>query len=175
MTGEVLLLMMMMMLLLMLMMPLQLLLLAYLSAGGRHAATFKLECIRLRHQIDEQRNTINNLKAEMANLDKGAVRALRARDHAVKEVEAKQLGAAAAAADAQMAYETNVKQQQTDANVKYKALLLKEQNERNAASAKVTKLEAYSTQLQRMINRANAAARAANKANAAAVSELEAQ
>eukprot|EP00965_Chrysotila_dentata_P111637 3691288-Pleurochrysis_carterae.AAC.1 len=50
------------------------------------------------------------------------------------------------------------------------------QEERDASSDKVTNLEAHITELQRMMNRANAAARAANnKENAAAVSELEAQ
>eukprot|EP00965_Chrysotila_dentata_P018285 608627-Pleurochrysis_carterae.AAC.1 len=49
------------------------------------------------------------------------------------------------------------------------------QEERDASSDKVTNLEAHITELQRMMNRANAAARTANKENAAAVSELEAQ
>eukprot|EP00965_Chrysotila_dentata_P039016 1297053-Pleurochrysis_carterae.AAC.1 len=71
---------------------------------------------------------------------------------------------------------TNLKQQQATANVKYKALLTTMQKERDASSAfKVTRLEANITELQRMINRAIAAARAANKENTAAVSELETQ
>eukprot|EP00965_Chrysotila_dentata_P013275 438580-Pleurochrysis_carterae.AAC.1 len=49
------------------------------------------------------------------------------------------------------------------------------QEERDASSDKVTGLEANITKLQRMINRANAAARAANKERGAAVTELEAQ
>eukprot|EP00965_Chrysotila_dentata_P072750 2404489-Pleurochrysis_carterae.AAC.1 len=49
------------------------------------------------------------------------------------------------------------------------------QEERDAPSDKVTGLEAHITQLQRMMNRANAAARAASKENAAGVSELEVQ
>eukprot|EP00965_Chrysotila_dentata_P195853 6177229-Pleurochrysis_carterae.AAC.1 len=32
-------------------------------AAGRHAATYEIECIRLRQKIDSQRNTINNLEA----------------------------------------------------------------------------------------------------------------
>eukprot|EP00965_Chrysotila_dentata_P062528 2071756-Pleurochrysis_carterae.AAC.1 len=49
------------------------------------------------------------------------------------------------------------------------------QEERDASRDTVTALEANITKLQRMINRANAVARAANKENAAAVTELEAQ
>eukprot|EP00965_Chrysotila_dentata_P082748 2730376-Pleurochrysis_carterae.AAC.1 len=40
-------------------------------SAGRHAATYELEfyeCIRLRQKIDAQRNTINNLEAEIVNL-----------------------------------------------------------------------------------------------------------
>eukprot|EP00965_Chrysotila_dentata_P049944 1655263-Pleurochrysis_carterae.AAC.1 len=33
--------------------------------AGRRAATYELECIRLRPKIDTQRNTINNLEAEI--------------------------------------------------------------------------------------------------------------
>eukprot|EP00965_Chrysotila_dentata_P107723 3558119-Pleurochrysis_carterae.AAC.1 len=33
--------------------------------AGRHAATYQLECIRRRQKIDAQRNTINNLEAEI--------------------------------------------------------------------------------------------------------------
>eukprot|EP00965_Chrysotila_dentata_P207445 6184107-Pleurochrysis_carterae.AAC.2 len=47
-------------------------------------------------------------------------------------------------------------------------------DEPDVSSNKATRLEANITKLQRMLNRANAAARAANKENAAAVSELEA-
>eukprot|EP00965_Chrysotila_dentata_P141688 4682557-Pleurochrysis_carterae.AAC.1 len=49
------------------------------------------------------------------------------------------------------------------------------QEKRDASSDKVRGLEANITELQRTINRANAAARGATKENAAAVSELEAQ
>eukprot|EP00965_Chrysotila_dentata_P083576 2757555-Pleurochrysis_carterae.AAC.1 len=49
------------------------------------------------------------------------------------------------------------------------------QEERDASSYKVTGLEAYITEVQRMISRANSAARAANKENMATVLELEAQ
>eukprot|EP00965_Chrysotila_dentata_P121122 4006022-Pleurochrysis_carterae.AAC.1 len=49
------------------------------------------------------------------------------------------------------------------------------QEERDASSDKVTGLDANITELQCMLNRANAAARAANKENAAAVSGLDAQ
>eukprot|EP00965_Chrysotila_dentata_P173997 5744050-Pleurochrysis_carterae.AAC.1 len=34
-------------------------------SAGRHAATYKLECIHLRQKIDAQRNTINNFEAEI--------------------------------------------------------------------------------------------------------------
>eukprot|EP00965_Chrysotila_dentata_P226349 6195350-Pleurochrysis_carterae.AAC.2 len=47
------------------------------------------------------------------------------------------------------------------------------QNERDAASAKVTHLESNITELQRRVKRANAAARSCNKEKTAAVSELE--
>eukprot|EP00965_Chrysotila_dentata_P234771 6200371-Pleurochrysis_carterae.AAC.2 len=49
------------------------------------------------------------------------------------------------------------------------------QEERDTASDKMMRLEASMTEQQRMINRANAAARAANKEDAAAVFELKAQ
>eukprot|EP00965_Chrysotila_dentata_P047818 1586194-Pleurochrysis_carterae.AAC.1 len=49
------------------------------------------------------------------------------------------------------------------------------QEKRDASSDNVTDLEANVTELQRMLNRANAVARAANKENAAAVSDLEPQ
>eukprot|EP00965_Chrysotila_dentata_P064429 2135755-Pleurochrysis_carterae.AAC.1 len=64
---------------------------------------------------------------------------------------------------------------QAAANIKYKALLEQMQEERDASSDTVTGLEAHITELQRMMNRVNAAARAANKEKAAAVSELKAQ
>eukprot|EP00965_Chrysotila_dentata_P018850 627844-Pleurochrysis_carterae.AAC.1 len=48
------------------------------------------------------------------------------------------------------------------------------QGGRDDSSTKVTRLEREITELQRMLNHAHAAARAANKENAAAVSELEA-
>eukprot|EP00965_Chrysotila_dentata_P095284 3149601-Pleurochrysis_carterae.AAC.2 len=50
----------------------------------------------VRQQIDKQRNKIRTLEAATANLDEGAVRALRARNHVVEEAEAMQQGAAAA-------------------------------------------------------------------------------
>eukprot|EP00965_Chrysotila_dentata_P031325 1043425-Pleurochrysis_carterae.AAC.2 len=87
---------------------------------------------------------------------------------------AQQEGAAVAAEEARIAYKTNVKQVQAASNVKYKSWLKQMQEERDASSDKVTGLGANITELQRMINRANDAARAANKENAAAVSELEA-
>eukprot|EP00965_Chrysotila_dentata_P044343 1474266-Pleurochrysis_carterae.AAC.2 len=68
---------------------------------------------------------------------------------------------------------SNVKQVQAATNVKYKALLTKLQEERDASSDKVTRLEAHITELQRILNRANAAAHAVNKENAAAVYELK--
>eukprot|EP00965_Chrysotila_dentata_P015721 520483-Pleurochrysis_carterae.AAC.1 len=49
------------------------------------------------------------------------------------------------------------------------------QEKRDASSDKVTGWEANITELQRMVNRANAAARATDKENAAAVTELETQ
>eukprot|EP00965_Chrysotila_dentata_P122188 4039749-Pleurochrysis_carterae.AAC.1 len=49
--------------------------------AGRHAATYELECIRLRQRIDAQRNTINNLETDIVNLDNKTVRALRERDY----------------------------------------------------------------------------------------------
>eukprot|EP00965_Chrysotila_dentata_P210241 6185784-Pleurochrysis_carterae.AAC.3 len=57
------------------------------TAGGCHAVNHELECIRLRQQIDEQRNTISNLEAKIADLEEGAFRGLRARDHAFREAE----------------------------------------------------------------------------------------
>eukprot|EP00965_Chrysotila_dentata_P140306 4638572-Pleurochrysis_carterae.AAC.1 len=96
---------------------------------GRHAATYEIECIRLRQKFDAQRNTIVNLEAEI-------------------EAAAQKEGAAVAAEEARTAYEINVKQQQAAAN-----------EERDASSNKVTDLEANITELQRTTHRANAAAR----------------
>eukprot|EP00965_Chrysotila_dentata_P047819 1586194-Pleurochrysis_carterae.AAC.2 len=87
-------------------------------AAGRHEATYKLEHIRLRRKIDAQRNTINNIKAEIDNIDKETVRALRERDYVQQKAAAQQEGASAAAEEARGAYETNLKQQQANANVK---------------------------------------------------------
>eukprot|EP00965_Chrysotila_dentata_P011884 390207-Pleurochrysis_carterae.AAC.1 len=64
------------------------------SPAGRHAATYELECIRLRQKINAQRNTLNNLKAEIVNLDQKTVRALRERDYALQEAAAHKEGAA---------------------------------------------------------------------------------
>eukprot|EP00965_Chrysotila_dentata_P008571 279176-Pleurochrysis_carterae.AAC.1 len=50
-----------------------------LPPAGRHAATYKLEFIRLREKIDAQRNTIHNLEAKIVNLDKEVDRACVAR------------------------------------------------------------------------------------------------
>eukprot|EP00965_Chrysotila_dentata_P201103 6180385-Pleurochrysis_carterae.AAC.1 len=119
---------------------------------GRHAATNELEGIRLRQKIDTQvRNTKNNLKEEIISLDKKTVRALREGDAVRREAAAQKEGAAVAAEEARTAYETNLKQLQAAANI----------------NDKVTGLDANITELQRMISRANAAARAANKENAA--------
>eukprot|EP00965_Chrysotila_dentata_P132687 4387448-Pleurochrysis_carterae.AAC.1 len=62
-----------------------------------------------------QRNTINNLEAEMINLDKKTVRALRERDYVRQEAAAQQEGATAAAEEARMSYESNIKQVQAAA------------------------------------------------------------
>eukprot|EP00965_Chrysotila_dentata_P183910 6072303-Pleurochrysis_carterae.AAC.1 len=66
------------------------------------------------------------------------------------------------------------KQQRASTSAKQKALLQQMQGERDDSSTKVTRLEREIKELQRMLNYAHAAARAANKENAAAVSELEA-
>eukprot|EP00965_Chrysotila_dentata_P227491 6196047-Pleurochrysis_carterae.AAC.7 len=68
-------------------------------------------------------------------------------------------------------YESNMKQQRAAANVKYTNLLKKMQMERDAASEQLNALQGDITQMQRMLNQANAAC-AANKENAAAFSEL---
>eukprot|EP00965_Chrysotila_dentata_P032200 1074093-Pleurochrysis_carterae.AAC.1 len=86
-----------------------------------------------------------NLEAEMVYLDKKTVRSLRERDYVLQvEAAAQKEGAAVAAEEARTAYETNLKQQQAAANVKYKSLLKQIQEERNASSEKVTGLEATS-------------------------------
>eukprot|EP00965_Chrysotila_dentata_P014331 474932-Pleurochrysis_carterae.AAC.1 len=139
-----------------------------LSPAGRHVATYELKCIPLRQVIDAQRNTIINLDTEIINLDKKTVRALQERCYVSQEAAAQQEVATAAAEEARMSYESNIKQVQAAANVKYKALLTKLQEERDASSDMVSGLKANITELQRMLNRANAAARAANKENAAA-------
>eukprot|EP00965_Chrysotila_dentata_P224069 6193964-Pleurochrysis_carterae.AAC.1 len=122
------------------MLMLMLMLLLLLLSAGRHAATYELECIGMRQKIDAQRNTINNIEAEIVNLDKKTVRALRERDYVQQVAAAQQEGASAAAEEARGAYETNLKQQQATANVKYKALLKQMQEERDASSHKVTGL-----------------------------------
>eukprot|EP00965_Chrysotila_dentata_P017932 596008-Pleurochrysis_carterae.AAC.1 len=100
------------------------------------------------------------ISTEIVNLDKKTVRALREQDYVQQEAAAPQEGASAAAEEACGAYETSVKQVQAAANIKYKALLKQMQEVRDASSDKVTNLEAHITELQDMINRANAAARA---------------
>eukprot|EP00965_Chrysotila_dentata_P077295 2552138-Pleurochrysis_carterae.AAC.1 len=75
-------------------------------SAGRHATTYELECIRLRQKIDAQRNTINNLEAEIVHLDKKIVRALRERDYVGQEAAAQQEVAVAAAEEARGAYNT---------------------------------------------------------------------
>eukprot|EP00965_Chrysotila_dentata_P116632 3855361-Pleurochrysis_carterae.AAC.1 len=94
----------------------------------------------------------------MVNLDKKTVRAQREQDYVLQEAAAQREGAAATAEEASTAYRTNLKQQQAAANVKYKSWLKQMQEERDASSDKVTGLEANITELQRMLNRANAAA-----------------
>eukprot|EP00965_Chrysotila_dentata_P066586 2205202-Pleurochrysis_carterae.AAC.1 len=165
----------MLMLMLMLLMLLLLLLLLHLLLLVAMQPPTSLNCNRLRQRIDAQRNTVHNLEAEIINLDKKSVRALRERNYVRQEAAAQQEGAPAAAEEARVSYESSIKQVQAAADVKYKALLTKLQEERDASSDKVTCLAAQITKLQRMLNRANAAARAVNKENAAAVSELEAQ
>eukprot|EP00965_Chrysotila_dentata_P084284 2783420-Pleurochrysis_carterae.AAC.1 len=98
--------------------------------------------------------TINILEAEIVELDKKPVRALRERDYVRQGAAAQQEGAAAAAEEARVSYENNIKQVQAAANIKYKGLLTKLQEERDASSDKLTGLEANITELQRMINRA---------------------
>eukprot|EP00965_Chrysotila_dentata_P137370 4543950-Pleurochrysis_carterae.AAC.1 len=105
-------------------------------SAGRHAATYELECIRLRKKIDAQGNTIINLVPEIVNLDKKTVRALRERDYVQQEAEAQQEGASAAAEEASGTYEPNLKQQQATASVKYKAMLKQMQEKRDASSDK---------------------------------------
>eukprot|EP00965_Chrysotila_dentata_P200066 6179776-Pleurochrysis_carterae.AAC.1 len=122
-------------------------------SAGRHAATYELQCNRLRQKIDAQRNTILNLEAEIVNLDKKTVRALHERDYVQQEDASRRQDQVQGATEA-------------DAGLIMRC---------DASSDKVTGLEVNITELQRMINRANAAARAANKENAAAVSELHAQ
>eukprot|EP00965_Chrysotila_dentata_P197671 6178327-Pleurochrysis_carterae.AAC.1 len=92
----------------------------------------------------------------------------------MKTVPAPQKGAAAAAEEARVSYENNVKQAQVAAIVKFKALLTKLQKERDASSDKVIGLGANIAELQRTLNRANATVRASNKEKAVAVSELKA-
>eukprot|EP00965_Chrysotila_dentata_P113070 3735919-Pleurochrysis_carterae.AAC.3 len=77
-----------------------------------------------------------SLEAEIANLDQKTVRALRERDYVRQEAAAQQEGAAAAAEEARVSYESNIKQVQAAANIKYKALLTKLQEERDASSDK---------------------------------------
>eukprot|EP00965_Chrysotila_dentata_P162847 5378022-Pleurochrysis_carterae.AAC.3 len=48
---------------------------------GRYAATFNLECIRLRQKIDTKRNVINNFEAHIFHRNKMTVRTLRERDY----------------------------------------------------------------------------------------------
>eukprot|EP00965_Chrysotila_dentata_P062283 2063476-Pleurochrysis_carterae.AAC.1 len=120
------------------------------------------------------RNTVQNLEAEIVNFDKLTVRALREPDYVRHEAAAQHEEAAAAAEEARLSYASNIKQVQAAANVKDKALLTRLQEARDALNDTVTGLEAHITELQRMLSRANAAARAANnKDNAAAVPELE--
>eukprot|EP00965_Chrysotila_dentata_P197637 6178306-Pleurochrysis_carterae.AAC.10 len=78
-------------------------------AAGRHAATYELECFRLRQKVDAQRNTIKNLAAEVVDLDKKTVRALCDRDHVQEEAAAQLEGASASAGEARGDYETNLK------------------------------------------------------------------
>eukprot|EP00965_Chrysotila_dentata_P175869 5805537-Pleurochrysis_carterae.AAC.1 len=86
--------------------------------AGRHAATYELQCIHLGQKIDAQRNTFNNLEAEIINLDQKTVRALRERDYVRQEAAAQQEGdAAAAAEEAHVADESNFKQVQAAASV----------------------------------------------------------
>eukprot|EP00965_Chrysotila_dentata_P073860 2439690-Pleurochrysis_carterae.AAC.1 len=90
---------------------------ATLRRAGRHAATYELECIRLRQFIDAQRNTIDNLEAEIVHLDKKTVRSLGERDRVKQEAAAQQVGAAAATEEARGAYEIILRQQHATASV----------------------------------------------------------
>eukprot|EP00965_Chrysotila_dentata_P258837 6213358-Pleurochrysis_carterae.AAC.7 len=99
--------------------------------------------------------------------DKNTLRAmLRKQDHVTQKTAAQHKGEATVAEQAR---------EQATANVKFKALLTKSQEEREALSDKVTGLEANITELQRLVNRAHAAAHAVSKESAAAVCEFEAQ
>eukprot|EP00965_Chrysotila_dentata_P036340 1210340-Pleurochrysis_carterae.AAC.1 len=61
---------------------------------------------------------------------------MRKRDYVQQEATAQQEGASAAAEEARGAYESNVKQVQAAANIKYKALLKQMLEERDASSDK---------------------------------------
>eukprot|EP00965_Chrysotila_dentata_P103633 3420769-Pleurochrysis_carterae.AAC.1 len=77
--------------------------------AGRHAATYKLECVHLRQRIDAHRNTMNSLEAETINPDEKIVRVLQERDYVRHEDAAQHEGAASAAEKARVCYKNSIK------------------------------------------------------------------
>eukprot|EP00965_Chrysotila_dentata_P245427 6206548-Pleurochrysis_carterae.AAC.3 len=101
----------------------------------------------------------------MDNLDKNTVRELQERDYVRQEAAAQHEGEAPAAEERHACLTG------TKASRRRPPPTLRK--EPNAVSDKMTGLEAHITELQRMLNKATSAARAANKVTAV-VSELEA-
>eukprot|EP00965_Chrysotila_dentata_P035790 1191035-Pleurochrysis_carterae.AAC.2 len=109
--------------------------------AGRHAANYELECIRMRRKSTRSAAQLIISRPRLLISTKKTVRALRERDHVQQEAAAQQEGASASAEEARGAYETNLKQQQASANVKYKAMLKQMLEERETSNDKVACLE----------------------------------
>ena len=140
---------------------------------ARREETAELQCIRLREQLDAQRQTMDLLEAEARAHKLTALRAQRTLE-AEREIAAARRCAAAELAREECALlSAQLKEQRLAAAAKHRQLQREMQGERVALDERITQHQVQITELERQLLRLTAAMRFKSKSHEVAVARAE--